>query len=57
MAFYLGDERLKINLNGNLYQLNIFSELLILNGILLISSERYILKDSNGVYLTTKESE
>ena len=57
MALYLGDSKVKINLNGIVCSLNLFSSNLILNGILLLASEGYILKDSNGLYLTTKESE
>jgi hypothetical protein len=57
MALYLGDNKVKINLNGTVCSLNLFSSNLILNGVLLLSSEGYILRDSNGLYLTTKESE
>ena len=57
MALYLGDSKVKINLNGIVYSLNLFSSNPILNGVVLLSSENYILKDSNGVFLTTKESE
>lgn len=55
MALYLGNNKVKINLNGIVCSLNLFSSNLILNGILLLSSENYILKDSNGVFLTAKE--
>lgn len=57
MALYLGKEKLKVNLNGVVYSLSLFSENPILNGIMLLSSEGYILRDSNSLYLTTKESE
>ena len=58
MALYFGNStKLKINLNNVIYSLNLFSEAPITNGIRLLSSEGYILKDSNGLYLTTKESE
>jgi hypothetical protein len=57
MALYLGDNKVKINLNGIMCSLNLFSSNLILNGVLLLSSEGYILRDSNGLYLTTKESD
>ena len=56
MALYLGGDKVQINLNSIAYKLNLFSSSLILNGILL-SSDGYILKDSNGLYLTSKESE
>lgn len=57
MALYLGGDKLKINLDGVVYRLNLISQTPILNGIKLLSSENYILKDSNGLYLTVKESE
>lgn len=57
MALYLGGDKLKINLDGIVYCLNLISQTPILNGIKLLSSENYILKDSNGLYLTAKESE
>ncbi len=51
MALYLGSEKLKINLNGVVYCLNLFSATPITNDIRLLSSDNYILTDSNGVYL------
>lgn len=57
MALYLGGDKLKINLDGVVYRLNLISQIPILNGIKLLTSENYILKDSNGLYLTAKESE
>lgn len=58
MALYLGSsDKLKINLDNAVYCLNIFSTIPILNGIKLLSSDNYILKDSNGLYLTLKEGE
>jgi hypothetical protein len=55
MALYLGGHKLKVNLNNILYKFNIYSAIAILNGIKLLSSDDYILKDSNGVYLTAKK--
>ncbi len=58
MALYLGNsEKLKINLDDIIYVLNLYSTTSITNGVRLLSSEGYILKDSNGLYLTTKEGE
>lgn len=57
MALYLGSYKVKINIDGILYNLNFISPNLILNGIRLLSSEGYILRDCNGLYLTAKESE
>lgn len=58
MALYLGNsEKLKFNLNGFLYHLNFFtsSSQSITNGIRLLSSDGYVLKDSKGLYLTSKK--
>lgn len=54
MALYLGGGKLKINLGNNIYRFNIFTETSepIINGIRLLSSDGYILKDINGIYLT-----
>lgn len=57
MALYLGSDEVDINLGGILYRLNLFSEIPITNGVLLLSSDGYVLKDLNGIYLTAKESE
>lgn len=58
MALYLGNsEKLKVVLNGDKYFLNLLSEILITNGARLLSLDNYILKDSNGIYLTLKENE
>lgn len=57
MALYLGGNALKININDIKYNLNLFSTTPIVNGVLLLSSDNYILKDSNGLYLTAKEDE
>ena len=57
MALYLGNNKVKINLNNTIYRLNLYSTSIITNGIILLSSDDYILKDLNGLYLTSKESE
>lgn len=58
MALYLGNsEKLKIYLDGVRYRLNLFSEQPIMNNTRLLSSDGFILKDSNGLYLTIKEVE
>ena len=57
MALYLGSNKVKINLNGVVCCLNLFSEKPITNGIRLLSYDGYTFKDSNGLYLTTKENE
>lgn len=56
MAVYLGNNKIKIiDTNGKLCNLYIPSKHIITNGIKLLSSEGYVLKDLNGLYLTTKE--
>lgn len=57
MALYLGSDnkKLKAILNGQIIRLNVFSTNIITNGIKLLSSDNYILKDSNNLYLTAKE--
>ena len=57
MALYLGTEKVVLNLDGARYFLNLSLEAPIINGIRLLSSEGIILKDSDGLYLTAKESE
>ena len=55
MALYLGNQKVKLNLNGELFCLNFFDTIPITIGIRLFSSDGYILKDSNGLYLMTKD--
>jgi hypothetical protein len=57
MSLYLGNDKVKINFDVVKYNLNIFSVAPILNGVMLLSFDDYILRDSNGLYLTAKESE
>lgn len=57
MGLYLGSDKTKLNLDGMLCYLDLFSIPLILNNIALLSSEDYILTDSKGIYLTIKEGE
>lgn len=59
MALYLGSsDKLKINaIDGGIYHIIIPSFPTIVNGIMLLSSDNFILKDSNGIYLTSKEDE
>ena len=56
MGLYLGSSgKRKLIWNSIVYRLNYYSKNLILNGVLLKSSDNYILKDKNGVYLTAKK--
>ena len=57
MALYLGNSnKLKLVLNGELFKFNLYSETPITNGIRLLSSDGYILRDINGVYLTVLDN-
>lgn len=56
MGLYLGSsQKLHINFNGSICKITTPSSLPDTSGIKLLSFDNYILKDSNGVYLTTKE--
>lgn len=57
MALYLGRDKVRINLDNIVYKLNLYSEKPFTNGIILLSSDSYILKDLNELYLTAKEDE
>lgn len=58
MALYLGSYgKRKIIINNVVYNLNLFSTTPIINGVKLLSSDNYTLRDSNGLYLTAKEAE
>ena len=57
MALHLGNsEELKIYINGVRYKLNLYSEKLITNGDILLSSDNFILQDVNGLYLTVQSN-
>lgn len=58
MAIYLGNgEKVKISFNGSFCSLKVASMPQSVSNNCLISSDDYILKDSDGVYLIAKESE
>lgn len=57
MALYLGNEKIQLHIGDMMCILNLYSSTLIINGIKLLSSENYVLKDVNGLYLTAKEDE
>jgi hypothetical protein len=53
---YVGDRKHKINLDGKKYRLaSVSIQKPIESVVRLLSSDNYILKDSNGVYLVPKE--
>lgn len=56
MGLYVGiGDKVVVNSGGIRYRLNLFSSSLVTDGIGLLSSERYRLKDRNGVYLLASE--
>lgn len=57
MSLYLGSNRVKISMGNTTYCLNLCTVEPIINGIRLLSSDDYILKDSNGLYLTIRSNE
>lgn len=57
MAFYLGSEKVQIYLDNVKYNLQLYSETLMTNGVKLLSSDNYILKDFQDKYLTAKEND
>ena len=57
MALHLGNsEELKIYINGVRYKLNLYSKKLVTNGDILLSSDNFILRDANGLYLTVQSN-
>lgn len=58
MALYSGSSKCKVILNNVVYRLFIpTTSVDTSGGIRLLSSDNYILQDSNGVYLTAKDGE
>lgn len=57
MALYLGNSQVKINLDGITCNLEIYIKTPTVDIIRLTSSDGFVLKDTNGLYLTPKESE
>ena len=57
MGLYLGTSKRKINLNGNKFNINLYSSNIVANSAMLKTVDGVTLKDSNGLYLTIKESD
>jgi hypothetical protein len=51
MALYWCGEKVKINLDGMVYHLNLPSVIPQSRDVMLLSTDNFILKDSNGLYL------
>lgn len=58
MALYIGSEKVQITtINNSKLRLNLVPHIITSNVCRLLSSDGYILKDSQGLYLTVKEDE
>lgn len=57
MALYLGNNKVKTNLNNITCCLNLISVKPTKNNVVLLSSDNFILKDLNGILLIPKEGE
>ena len=55
MALYLGSNKKNISIGSLMYNINFYSAIVeMINGIVLLSSDNYTLKDKNGLYITAK---
>lgn len=57
MPLYLGNDKVKFNLGDTDYRLNLVVVTPSIVGVKLLSSDGCILKDLNGLYLTSEEDE
>lgn len=58
MSLYIGSEKVQITtINNSKLRLNLVPYIITSNVCKLLSSDGYILKDSQGLYLTVKEDE
>lgn len=55
MAIYVGGQKWKLTVGGDVCNLDVYTPTPITNGIRLLSSDDFILKDINNLYLTTTE--
>jgi hypothetical protein len=55
MALFLGNDKVKIYLDGISYKLNLYSTIPITNGVLLLSADGCLLKDLNGLFITAEK--
>lgn len=55
MALYIGANKYKVIAGNTICDMRLYSETPITNGIRLLSSDGFILKDINGLYLTLKK--
>lgn len=57
MGLYVGNSKVKINLNGEKYRVNLYASFPITDNVALMSSDGYYLKDSQGKYIVAKDGE
>ena len=57
MGLFIGGTKYKLIVGGNVCNLDVYTPTPITNGIRLLSSDDFILKDINNLYLTVKEDE
>ena len=57
MGMYFGSKKVRFALGNMPRRLNLISVQPAVPNIFLVSSDGYVLKDCNGVYLTVKERE
>jgi hypothetical protein len=57
MALYLGSSKQKLVVGNTLQSMKIYNKEIAEKIKSLLSSDKYILKDKNGLYLTTKDGE
>lgn len=55
MAVYVGGQKYKLIVGRDICDMQIYSPIPITNGVRLLSSDDFILKDINNVYLTVTE--
>lgn len=55
MALYVGANKYNVIIGDIICDMRLYSEIPITNGIRLLSSDDYTLKDINGLYLTIEK--
>lgn len=56
MAIYLGGTKCNLVLGNSVCEIQLYSSTPIVSSIMLLSSDNYILKDLNGLYLIPKDA-
>lgn len=57
MPIYIGGTKCKIISGGVPCEINTYSPIIVTNGVRLLSSDDYVLKDKNNIYLTLKKED